>query len=249
MHQLIAPIIQNALRTTMQSRAVRTCRAGASVYAGLALVLSSATVAAAQTQEVAPPSKPPVQQRGMPAMPLTPAAVAELVEVIPFELATSFEHNMRKDRASYTRGHVLVIRAPEPYLVPRQVAEPVLLVGGQTAERINTGVGTGLLVVVVPEWTERAADGTERAGDPAAARIWFASPELPERVDAAWIEAEETKARAAGVVAQAPRAATFSPSKTVKVADRNALGRVLADVVERHAPQESDRIEALRAAQ
>lgn len=219
----------------------------ARIVACIAVAAIAATATSAQTQEVAPPPKPPAQERGMPAMPATPASVTELVEVIPFELNTPFEHNMRKDRAEYTRGHILVIRAPEAYLVPRQVAEPVLLVGGQTAERINTGIGTGVLVVVVPEWTERAEDGTVRAGDPTSARIWFATPELPERVDAAWIEVEAAKAATARVVAQAPRAAAFAAAKRVNLANRDALGRVLADVIERHAPQESDRIEALRA--
>lgn len=237
MNDHIDSTIRNTPRSTSRARGI----------ACIALAAIAATAASAQTQEVAPPPKPPAQERGMPAMPATPASVTELVEVIPFELTTPFEHNMRKDRAEYTRGHILVIRAPEAYLIPRQVAEPVLLVGGQTAERINTGIGTGVLVVVVPEWTERAEDGTERAGNPATARIWFATPELPERVDAAWIEAEATKAATAGVVAQAPRAGAFAAAKRVNLADRDALGRVLADVVERHAPQESDRIEALRA--
>lgn len=183
----------------------------------------------------------------MPAMPATPAAVAELIELIPFELEEPCTHSMRRERPEYTRGHVLVLRAPMAYLVPRQVAEPVLLVGAQTAERINTGFASGYLVVVVPEWRERGADGVERAGDPAAARIWFASPELPERVDAAWIDAAAVAANAAGIAALAPRVATFVPMKSERFQDRDALGRFLADILERRAPSETDQIEALRA--
>jgi hypothetical protein len=247
MNDHIEPTIRSTPRAN--SRLFGDLAPSARALACIALAATVASAVRAQSQEVLPPAKPAQQVQGMPAMPATPASATELVEVIPFELAKPFEHNMRKDRVEYTRGHILVIRAPEAYLVPRQVAEPVLLVGQQTAERINTGLGTGLLVVVVPEWIERAEDGTETAGDPASARIWFATPELPERVDAAWIEAEGAKAVAAGVVAQAPRTGSFAAAKRVNLADRDALGRTLADVVERHAPQESDRIDALRATQ
>lgn len=246
-----ASIFRLASRPTAARRPIAT---SARILASTALAaLACASVVTAQSQESAPPSKPPAQERGMPAMPATPSAVTELVEVIPFELASPFTHGMRKERPEYTRGHILVLRAPEAYLIPRQVAEPVLIVGAQTAERINTGMGSGLLVVVVPEWTERVESDVAgepaktRVGDPATARIWFATPELPERVDAAWIEAESAKAGAANVAPQAPRAASFASAKPRAFADRDALGRMLADLVERHAPTESERIEALRA--
>ena len=183
----------------------------------------------------------------MPAMPVTPAAAAELIEVIPFELAQPFTHSMRRERPEYTRGHVLVLRAPEAYLVPRQVAEPVLLVGGQTAERINAGYASGFLIVVVPEWRERGADGVERAGDPSTARIWFASPELPERVDAAWIDAAAASASKAGLAAAAPRVAGFAPAKAERFENRDALGRFLADIIAKRSPSETDVIDTLRA--
>jgi hypothetical protein len=208
-----------------------------------ACIVSSSTFA----QEVTAPTKAPTQQVGMPAMPMTPAAAAELIEVIPFELAQPFTHSMRRERPEYTRGHVLVLRAPEAYLVPRQVAEPVLLVGGQTAERINAGYASGFLIVVVPEWRERGADGVERAGDPSTARIWFASPELPERVDAAWIDAAAASASKAGLAAAAPRVAGFAPAKAERFENRDALGRFLADIIAKRSPSETDVIDTLRA--
>ena len=208
-----------------------------------AFIASNSTFA----QEVTAPTKAPAQEVGMPAMPATPAAAAELVEVIPFELTQSFTHSMRRERPEYTRGHVLVLRAPEAYLVPRQVAEPVLLVGGQTAERINAGYASGFLIVVVPEWRERGADGVERAGDPSTARIWFASPELPERVDAAWIDAAAASASKAGLAAAAPRVAGFAPAKAERFENRDALGRFLADIIAKRSPSETDVIDTLRA--
>ena len=212
-----------------------------------ACIVSSSTFAQEVTAPTKDSAKAPTQQVGMPAMPVTPAAAAELIEVIPFELAQPFTHSMRRERPEYTRGHVLVLRAPEAFLVPRQVAEPVLLVGGQTAERINAGYASGFLIVVVPEWRERGADGVERAGDPSTARIWFASPELPERVDAAWIDAAAASASKAGLAAAAPRVAGFAPAKAERFENRDALGRFLADIIAKRSPSETDVIDTLRA--
>ena len=118
--------------------------------ANAALVLSSGALA----QEVAPALANPVAQEvHFPAMPATPALVTEVLAAIAFEVAAPYEHNMRKDRMMVTRGHVLVLRAPSALLVARQVAEPVLLVGAQTAERINRGFtagkDSGVLIVLV----------------------------------------------------------------------------------------------------
>lgn len=217
----------------------------------ISLVVSIFFVSTAEAQEVPPPAKPPMQEEGMPAMPVTPASVTAVVEVIPFKLEKPYEHNMRKDRVQVTRGHVVVLRAPKPYLVARQVAEPVLLVGAQTAERINVGDVSGVLLVVVPEWSERGADGVLRAGEPLSARMIFATPELPERVDAAWISRELTKADAANIPPSIGRTSAvvpgFTASRALALVDRDALSRVLADLVERYSPNETDRIAALRA--
>jgi len=232
------------MQTTSFMRTTSNFRGLSAAFMALtACIVSSSTFA----QEVTAPTKAPTQQVGMPAIPVTPAAAAELIEVIPFELAQPFTHSMRRERPEYTRGHVLVLRAPEAYLVPRQVAEPVLLVGGQTAERINAGYASGFLIVVVPEWRERGADGVERAGDPSTARIWFASPELPERVDAAWIDAAAASASKAGLAAAAPRVAGFAPAKAERFENRDALGRFLADIIAKRSPSETDVIDTLRA--
>jgi hypothetical protein len=224
------------MQTTSFMRTTSNFRGLSAAFMALtACIVSSSTFA----QEVTAPTKAPTQQVGMPAMPVTPAAAAEL--------AQPFTHSMRRERPEYTRGHVLVLRAPEAYLVPRQVAEPVLLVGGQTAERINAGYASGFLIVVVPEWRERGADGVERAGDPSTARIWFASPELPERVDAAWIDAAAASASKAGLAAAAPRVAGFAPAKAERFENRDALGRFLADIIAKRSPSETDVIDTLRA--
>lgn len=236
------------MQTTSYMRNTSNMRGLSAAFMALtACIVSSSTFAQEVTAPTKDSAKAPTQQVGMPAMPVTPAAAAELIEVIPFELAQPFTHSMRRERPEYTRGHVLVLRAPEAYLVPRQVAEPVLLVGGQTAERINAGYASGFLIVVVPEWRERGADGVERAGDPSTARIWFASPELPERVDAAWIDAAAASASKAGLAAAAPRVAGFAPAKAERFENRDALGRFLADIIAKRSPSETDVIDTLRA--
>lgn len=236
------------MQTTSYMRSTSNLRGLSAAFMALtACIVSSSTIAQEVTAPTKDSAKAPTQQVGMPAMPVTPAAAAELIEVIPFELAQPFTHSMRRERPEYTRGHVLVLRAPEAYLVPRQVAEPVLLVGGQTAERINAGYASGFLIVVVPEWRERGADGVERAGDPSTARIWFASPELPERVDAAWIDAAAASASKAGLAAAAPRVAGFAPAKAERFENRDALGRFLAGIIAKRSPSETDVIDTLRA--
>ena len=236
------------MQTTSYMRSTSNLRGLSAAFMALtACIVSSSTFAQEVTAPTKDSAKAPTQQVGMPAMPVTPAAAAELIEVIPFELAQPFTHSMRRERPEYTRGHVLVLRAPEAYLVPRQVAEPVLLVGGQTAERINAGYASGFLIVVVPEWRERGADGVERAGDPSTARIWFASPELPERVDAAWIDAAAASASKAGLAAAAPRVAGFAPAKAERFENRDALGRFLAGIIAKRSPSETDVIDTLRA--
>ena len=236
------------MQTNSYMRSTSNLRGLSAAFMALtACIVSSSTFAQEVTAPTKDSAKAPTQQVGMPVMPVTPAAAAELIEVIPFELAQPFTHSMRRERPEYTRGHVLVLRAPEAYLVPRQVAEPVLLVGGQTAERINAGYASGFLIVVVPEWRERGADGVERAGDPSTARIWFASPELPERVDAAWIDAAAASASKAGLAAAAPRVAGFAPAKAERFENRDALGRFLADIIAKRSPSETDVIDTLRA--
>lgn len=205
-----------------------------------------ATTPSTPSGEVAPPSKAPPQVQGMPSVPATPAMVTEVLEAIPFELANSYVHNMRKDVVTVTRGHVLVIRAPKAFLIPRQLADSVLLVGAQTAERCNVGYESGVLVVVVPQTSEVGSDGVTRVADPLRSRIYFASPELPERVDAAWIAAEAAKADAAKLPATcAVNARALNGARTFD--DRDALGLLIADLIARYAPDELERAEALRA--
>lgn len=166
------------------------------LLAALALAIVPPSIPAPAKER--PAQAPPVQAPSdLPPVPATPAAPISIVAVQPFTIAEPYRHRFRKDGAEFTSGHLIVLRAEAGFVQPRQVAEPVLCVGSQTAERLWSDPAKGLIVAIVPAWTERADGGTERPGDPSIDLVWFAAPELPERVDAAWIAAERARAEAA----------------------------------------------------
>lgn len=206
--------------------------------------LQSPAVAAPPEGDAKPRPVAGGQTGGMPKVPATPAPVLEVIVAVPFALEAPYEHEMRKDRHSVTAGHVLVLRCDPAYLLRRQTAEPVLVAGAETAERINVGFDSGVLVALVPEWKSKGTDGVERAVDPLTTPLFFATPELPERVDAAWIAAEVAKAGRSGI--GAPAVAADARIDARRFADRDALNRFLAELVERHAPAERECVSALR---
>jgi hypothetical protein len=160
----------------------------------LATVPPSIPASAPERPAAAPPTQAPSDLAPIPA---TPAAPIAIVAVQPFTIAQPYTHRFRKDGSEFATGHLIVLRAEVGLVQPRQVAEPVLCVGSQTAERLWSDPAKGLIVAIVPTWTELTADGTERPGDPAVDLVYFATPELPERVDATWIAAERSRAEAA----------------------------------------------------
>ena len=68
---------------------------------------------------------------------------------------------------------------------PTNLAEPVLYVGQQTAERVNHGWKCGREVAIVP--ADAGSDGFPAQGL-AGARVWFGMPALPEQIDAGALE-------------------------------------------------------------
>ncbi len=166
------------------------------LLAALALAIVPPSIPAPAKER--PAQVPPVQvPSDLVPVPSTPASPIAIVAVQPFTIAQPYRHRFRKDGTEFTSGHLLVLRAEAGFVQPRQVAEPVLCIGSQTAERLWSDPAKGLIVAIVPAWTERTDDGAERAGDPTIDLAWFAAPELPERVDAAWIAAERARAEAA----------------------------------------------------
>lgn len=164
----------------------------------------------------------------------------ELVFAQAFELAQPATHFWRLEQPTYTSGLLLVLSADAELLAPRQVAEPVLYVGSQTAERLNAGSPSGQLVVLVPDMTlEELAD----------APIFFGQAELPERIDASRANAELQAAKAQGItgpgqarVDQASREAVNS----IGAADADDLHFQASFVIEAYSPDEKDLISGLR---
>ena len=174
---------------------------------------------------------------GPPPLPAQlPVADVQLLHVQPFTLETPTVHAYRAERPSYDAGVLLVLGVDPEVVQPRQTAEPVLYVGGQTAERLNAGTNSGRLVVLVPG----AFD--------ASAPIFFGTPELPERVDAATVARELDAARAAGIAAPAG-AGSFATADTEPLPFENdhQLRVYASDLIELHAPDEVDLISGLRA--
>ncbi len=168
----------------------------------------------------------------------------ELVFAQPFSLDVPYEHTWRQEEPSVVSGWILVLRTDPALLAPRQTAEPVLYVGNETAERLNAGEA-GNLVVLVPSPVDSQGVPTL---DPTTVPIWFGTSELPERVDAARIQAELSAAIAQGVgPASSTAIRSQGPLGTMFAPDRPELELYLADLIELYSPTESDLVAGLRA--
>jgi len=178
----------------------------------LAAVLALAVSALAQT----------------PPLPSTPAA-ADLVYAEPFTLQQGYQSNWSKEKPTVTSGYLIVVRVDHDLVFPRQVAEPVLYAGNQTAERINVGYVSGHVVAIVPSPL-----------DPARDPIWFGTPQLPEQVNSNTIQAERQRAVAAGIRATAPVFLSSALRGEVALADRAALLRHAADLIRQYSPDEAE---------
>ena len=164
-----------------------------------------------------------------------PRVEAELRHAQRFQLDQPYTHWWRAGQPQYRSGWLLVIKADPQLLRVRQVEMPILYVGEQTAERVNLGIDSGHVVVLVPgdfELTE--------------APIFFGEPGLPERVDSARIERELVRAADRGVVAPAADVMLNVMDDTLTLADETELRRHAIDLVERFSPQEQDLIRGSR---
>ncbi len=179
-----------------------------------------------------------------PQTPATPAAVQDIVFAQPFTLEQGEASTWRAERPVMDSGYIIVLKVNPDLVYPRQSAEPVLYVGDTTAERLNVGYRSGYVVAVV------GAEITgEKAMDLSKVKIWFGTPELPERVDANRIAQESALADAAGIK-------PFSADKISDLLAQNEVLRertkagILDDVaaqIRRFSPQEEEVAVALEA--
>ncbi len=210
---------------------------------GLLTLAGSLIIASAVTAWVQTPQSP------LPALPQAPSAAWDVLYAQPFVLDEGYTHYWRLEQPTVYAGYIVVLEVNPDHVVPRQTYEPVLYVGSQTAERVNHGHLDGRLVVIVPTVTD--ADGMPVL-DLEETPVWFGEPELPERVDAAWIADELAQATAAGVqpAAQARvQAALQAGGGLLALSDRVELDGFVVDIIERFAPSEVDLISGMRAPQ
>lgn len=171
---------------------------------------------------------------GVPPVPATPASIEALVYASPFTLAQGYEHTWRREAPFVSSGYLLVLRVAPALVYPRQVAEPVLYVGNQTAERVNVGYNSGHVVAIVPGPVDLARDP-----------IWFGTPRLPEQVDAATILAERAKAEAAGIGPQTASARVSALRQKVDFADKRGLLREAGMLIQQYSADERDLADGL----
>jgi hypothetical protein len=163
-----------------------------------------------------------------------------------FELEESYTHFWREEAPGVRSGYILVLRVDPELARPRNSLMNVLYVGRQTAERVNHGYPSGRLVVLVPDLA--TANGVVPV-DLESGPIWFGTPDLPERVDAARIEAE----RRAALERAVPPIPTHELQNALAVGgepararDRALLDFQLADLIKRHSPEETELAEGLQ---
>ena len=185
-------------------------------------------------------------RRPLRPLPPDPALVPiELLEALPFQLDEPFVHEWRAEKPLVSSGVVLVLRTAPELARARQTLEPVLYVGDQTAERVNAPESSDILIALVPAPID--ADGA-LALDLTRTPIWFGTPALPERVDAATIAHERELARTSGVgpPALGERLIAQPSPALVFVRSRDELDPYLADLVELYSPEEADLVRGLR---
>ncbi|HZN39537.1 MAG TPA: hypothetical protein VFD82_12085 [Planctomycetota bacterium] len=191
------------------------------------------TIASSRTSEAAPAPLTPVVPLTQPPL---PKVQLELVQAERFQVEKPFRHLWRADQPLVNSGWLLVLSGDPARFVPRQVKEPVLYVGAQTAQRVNFPEQSGKLVVIVP--------GDFRLED---APIFFGAEALPEELRQPQIDAELEAARAAG--ARPPTAEAIQKAMTTQwktFASDYELRLRAIELVAQHSPQEQTLIRSVK---
>jgi len=188
-------------------------------------------LAAPVSQAQQPP--PVVEQASL------PLPVDALVAARAFVLEEPRPYDWMKGHAPIHSGVLLAVDAEPALCLPRQVAEPVIYVGGVPAERLATDWVSGRLLLLVP-------------GEPdlAALPLYFGVPELPERIDDSHGQAALAEAWDAGLQPFTPdrvAAASSAGGEPLQLRDSRSLELAIASFIDAWAPQERQRADGLRA--
>ena len=210
----------------------------------IALVVSSLALASLATLPVVNAQEPAASpdtttsaDESPRAIPTTPTTVDGIIYARKFTLQEGYKFRWCNEKPNVTSGYLLVLKVNPDLVLARQVAEPVLYVGDQTAERLNNGYRSGHVVALVPG-----------APDLTKALMWFGTPELPERVDAEMAKAELGLAKDAGIKpfsAKAIKAALARGGKDLTGSNVVDVLRVAADLIKRYSPAEEERAKTL----
>jgi hypothetical protein len=165
-----------------------------------------------------------------------PVAVKNILYARPFTVERPFT-TWSRDRAKVSTGALVVLEVDPAYLDPRDaVVNPVLYAGNAAVIRLNRGNKSGRVIGIIP--------GTI---DLASAPIWFGSPELPERLTAATVQAERARAEKAGVRPFDAEKLARVQRPAVRTSDVAALLRdIAAELVYEFSPQEKELADAWR---
>ena len=181
---------------------------------------------------------------GPPPLPaVTPVGGVTLMAARPFTLQVPYVHDWRAERPQVQAGVLLVLGVDPDLVHPRQGLEPVLYVGDQTAERVNSGHESGYVVAVVPA----PLVGGQVALDLSATPIFFGAPALPEQVDAAIAAKELAAARDRGIAPPTPEQVAKALQPQVTFHDSHDVRVFAADLIEAWSPTEVDLVSGIRA--
>ena len=196
---------------------------------GVVLLLALAGCSRTEAPVPAPPSSATTVVRT--------GAVRKLLLTRPFTVAQPYAHMWRREKPQVSSGWVFVVEVDPAMSEPHQHAMPVLLVGEQTAEPVNSGQPSGNVVAVVPG-----------AIDESNLSVWFGPPDLPETVDGAWITLARARVRAEDVTTFTPgevAAARALGGATLQARDRVELDRTVAQLILTFSPEERALAESL----
>ena len=211
---------------TMKAIPFAVCILAAASVATAPLVMADEPPTPAKKGKLTESDKPP-------AIPATPAAVADLVYARTFTLEKGFKFFWCKEKPNVTTGALLVLKVDKALVIPRAMPMPVLYVGDRTAQPINSGHKSGWVIAIVPG----KVDLTRQP-------IWFGTPDLPSRVDAKKAKSERALADKAGIKPfskEKVKAAQAKGGEQLTLTDMSALLRgVVASLIEEYSPDEKN---------
>jgi hypothetical protein len=175
----------------------------------------------------------------------TGAEVQALLLAVPFELDDPYVHAWRAEQPVVKSGWLLVLEVDAEKVRPTELAQPVLCAGDETLERYHHGYEAGRVVALLP------ADnvfGPRASVELAARTFFFASPQLPEQIDALTISAERARAEQRGCAPFAlplVERAQRRGGAPIVVKNRVELDRLAAQLILTYSPADRARAEEL----